>query len=246
MRKLKLGNLLTLFISFSLVVVTMTLHLNAKEASSKAEEIRSMTWEELAEAEAEKPKDLLDVIVEDLVEELKSPNSAFSIGGKLYDMDVEELKSAIQAVSDVYNASTSHQYKSEVRFFFKDGLYNIMLNIVNPTSNVVKFIGQRVWVSEGATYWLTSAMDEGGVTVKETKEFSVNGIAYLDGNGQKRGGYYIPASELGDQKIPLDDQPWDMKVVVHICDGTDHGWISPEDINMETLRVIDVKKIEVE
>lgn len=240
MRKLK-------FLTLAILVFLVALHLNAnaKEPSSKAEEIRSMTWEELVEVEAEKPKDLLDIIIEDLVMELKAPKySTFSIGGKPYDMDIDELKSAIQAVSDVYNAS--HEYKTEIKFAFEAGRYNIQLNILNPTANVIKFIGQRVWVSEGSMYWLTSAMDEGGVTLTETKEFSVNGIAYLDENGQKQGGYYIPASELGDQKIILADQPWDMKVVVHICDGTDHGWISPEYLNVEVLRALEVKEITVE
>ena len=250
MRKL---NLITVYLSFCLVVTTMALHLNvsAKEdVASKAEEIRNMTWEELVEASSDDvshgPKDLLDIIIESLVRELEEPQySACSIGGKPYDMDIEEAKEAVKALEAVYNSS--HQYEAEVKFTFDGERYNIQINIFNPTVNVVDFIGQKVLVSAEAKYWKTSAMDEGGVTVPKDKEFTVNGVVYLDENGQKQGGTYIPASELGEQRILLLSQPLNLTVVVHICDsGTDYGWISPEDLNVEkiTQRVIKVKEIE--
>lgn len=95
-------------------------------------------------------------------------------------------------------------------------------------------IGADGFVDRGATIW-ESAENEGSGKSKKLeseKSIKVNGVAYLDENGEVTSSYYVKGTEDNLEEHSDIEIGLKKKRMLHVCtyDGSDLGWVEPNKV----------------
>jgi len=154
------------------------------------------------------------------------PYISYSMGGlREEDIDVDRFIYKCQRIIDLYNHTHDLQLTMKADFSTSSKMLGIDVRSENPDfiENMVVLTGQLAHVKERTIYW-ESAQNYGsgknGVT--DTRVVQVNGVAYLDENGEVQSSYY--------GKTPRQIEMWATRML-HICtEDTDLGWVYPTQL----------------
>lgn len=95
-------------------------------------------------------------------------------------------------------------------------------------------IGADGSVDRGATIWESAENEGSGKSKKLESEMSIriNGVAYLDENGEVTSSYYVKGTEENLEKHSDIEIGLKKKRMIHVCtyDGSDLGWVEPNKV----------------
>ena len=234
MKKLFTSILLILFIC----VNSIGIRANAQEPDESyltVEVIEHSFWEEL-ESNKYPQKTKEDVYLTWLIEGIRKPTATITafgefpyinlwIGGlKEEDIDFDRFIYKCHRVIELYNHT--HDLQLTMISDISDSVLGIGVESKNPKfiDNMVSVVGELTFVEKDTVYWESSQHFGSGRSgrIKQTTKVYVNGVAYLDKNGDIISSYY--------GTDPKQIETWAPRML-HICtEGRDLGWIYPAQI----------------
>ncbi len=235
--------LFTLLLVFFICMNSMEIRTNAQEQENAQEDesyltvevIENSFWEELESCKyPQKTKE--DEYLTWLIEGIRKPTATITafgefpyinlwIGGlKEEDIDFDRFIYKCSLVIDLYNHS--HDMELTMISDISDSMLGIDVESKNPKfiDNMVTVVGELAFVEKDTIYWESSQHFGSGKSgmIEETKKVYVNGVAYLDKNGEIISSYY--------GTDPKQIEIWAPRML-HICtEGIDLGWIYPTQI----------------
>lgn len=221
------------------------------------EVMQEMSWEELVNAaslikvnynETDRLEDYYTTwLISELTERMTvsiyhdmeciSKNLGFSIG----NIDYNHLIQKYQCIIDVYNAYNNLQLVWETTISNGNFMQiDIWSTNVDELNHPATYVGQKVRLKEGATYWESSQNDGSGrcgiatvdnAFIPEDFVVTVNGFAYFDeSRTEVLKSYYRPYSSLEGQENAVKIIYYNRRML-HICTETiDLGWVYAEDV----------------
>ena len=233
--------LFTTLLVLVILMASMSTRINAQETPEDQsyltiELIENSFWETLESCDypqATKEDEYLTWLIEGIREPNTIPAFGYypfinlGIGGFINeDFDFDRFTDKCRKVIELYNHTHDLQLtmKSET---ISSNTFVITVKSEDPDfiENMVTLSGQLAHVKEETIYWETSRHFGSGRSGKfeKTRVVQVNGVAYLDENGEVLSFFY--------GTTPRNIEIW-AKRMLHICteEGEDLGWVYPTQL----------------
>lgn len=210
-------------------VMSSTATLEEDTSTLTVEFIKNSTWDRLLSQDnfikTEEDK-YLNWLIEHIQKPLFTPvysqqYISFSIGGiRLEDIDTIRFCEKVHQVVALYNSSNSLQLKTNVEFYENSLSIECKSSNLDYLENPVTATKKTAHVRADTVYWESSenfgsgksGMISGGSLV------TVNGVSYLDDNGNILSSYY---------DVPTEIDIWEKRMLHISLNGINLGWVDP-------------------
>ena len=233
--------LFTLALIFCIFVTGLGVRVNAQETAEEDESyltievIENSFWEELESCKYPQITKEDEYLIW-LIEEIREPHVIPAFGDlnvisarireiKEDEVDIDRLLYKCQRIVDLYNFTHDLQLKIEKKKFtpLKSEIL-IQSEIPDYIKYLVTMTGQLAHVKADTVYWECAQNFGSGISgvIEETRVVQVNGVAYLDENGEVISSYYGTTPQQIEKTAER---------MLHICIGdTDLGWVYPTQL----------------
>lgn len=153
------------------------------------------------------------------------PYINYSMGGfKTEEIDIERFTLKCQSVINLYNHT--HDLQLEMKpTMTSSQIFGIDVKSKDPDyiENMVIMTGEIAHVKEGTVYWESAKnYGSGEHAVTKARVVQVNGVAYLNDNGQIMSSYY--------GKTPVQIERWTPRMLHISTVEKDLGWVYPTQL----------------
>lgn len=235
--------LFTLTFILSILVTTLGVRANAQETMAEDENdnsyltievIENSFWEELESfkyPKITKEDEYLNWLIDGICEPKITipafgdiPYINFGLGLRKEKINLDRFVYKCQRIIDLYNHTHDLQLTMKIKVLSSESL-QIDVKQEKPEfiENMVTLTGQLAHVKEDTIYWESAQYFGSGKNgITKTKVVQVNGVAYLDENGDVVSSYYGTAPEQIER--------WALRML-HICtEEGDLGWVYPTQL----------------